>query len=257
MATTDEILSIVTAALFAALLVQFAIRFARSHWWIYAFIIFFCAIRIVAYILRAYVAVMNEGLALGKTIKNDYPNYVSILITEMVFISIGAIFIILLMARLYHSILPKLRHHAGDLRGRFEATLVDHTRLFMLPVIACIIVGAVFSSPDYSADQQRIGLICRKVGSLGLFLFALVFLAAAEIYRRRYPEAKRAFGICVVVTGLFVVSLIYKIVATFYAPALTNLALYYIFSPLVELIALCFLCVDLQLHFMGRPEDKV
>lgn len=257
MASTDEILSIITAVLFAVLFVQFANRFANSRWRVYAFILFFCAIRIVAYILRAYIAVMNEGLSMGKTIKLDYPNYVSILITEMVFVSIGAIFILLLMTRLYHCLLPKLRHHAGHPRGRFEATLVDHTRLFMLPVIACIIVGAVFASPDYSADQQQIGLICRKVGTVGLFLFALVYLGAAETYRRRYPEAKRAFSICVVVTGLFVVSLIYKIVATFYAPALTNLAVYYIFSPLVELIALCFLCVDLQLHFMGRPEDKV
>ncbi|KFH66609.1 hypothetical protein MVEG_07134 [Podila verticillata NRRL 6337] len=257
MATTDEILSIVTAALFAALFVQFCIRFARSKWGIYAFIIFFCSIRIVAYILRAYLAVMNEGLAKGKTIEHDYPNYVSILITQMVMVSIGAIFILLLMARLYHSILPKMRHHAGHERGRFESTLVDRTRLFMLPVIACIIVGAVFASPDYSADQQNIGLICRKVGVIGLFLYALVFLAAAGIYRRRYPEAKRSFMICEVVTGLFVVSLIYKIVATFSAAALNNLTVYYIFSPLVELIALCFLCVDLQLHFLGRPEDKV
>ncbi|KAG0337501.1 hypothetical protein BG000_005326 [Podila horticola] len=245
MATTDEILSI------------FAIRFARSRWWIYAFILFFCSIRIVAYILRAYLAVMNENITATTNIQTAYPNYVSILITEMVFISIGAIFILLLLARLYHSILPTLRHHAGHERGRFEATLVDRTRLFMLPVIACIIVGAVFASPDYSADQQRIGLICRKVGTVGLFLFALVFLGAAETYRRRYPEAKRAFSICVAVTFLFVVSLIYKIVATFYAPALTNLTAYYIFSPLVELIALCFLCVDLQMHFKGRPEDKV
>ncbi|KAG0093287.1 hypothetical protein BGZ93_007933, partial [Podila epicladia] len=133
MASTDEILSIVTAVLFAALFVQFAIRFARSRWWLYAFILFFCAIRIVAYILRAYIAVMNEGLSMGKTIQHDYPSYVSIVITEMVFVSIGAIFILFLMARLYSCILPKLRHHAGHLRGRFEATLVNHTRLFMLP----------------------------------------------------------------------------------------------------------------------------
>lgn len=264
MATTDEILSIVTAALFAALFVQFSIRFARSKWGIYAFIIFFCTIRIVAYILRAYLAIMNEnyaekikGFTVPKSITDYYPNYVSILITQMVMVSIGAIFILLLMARLYHSILPKLRHHAGHERGRFESTLVDRTRLFMLPVIACIIVGAVFASPDYSASQQNIGLICRKVGVVGLFLYTLVFLSATDIYRRRYPEAKRAFVICEVVIGLFVVSLIYKIVATFNAAALNNLTLYYIFSPLVELIALCFLCVDLQLHFLGRPEDKV
>ncbi|KAF9370129.1 hypothetical protein CPB97_002996, partial [Podila verticillata] len=225
MASTDEILSIITVALFTTLFVQFCIRFARSKWWIYAFIIFLCSIRIVAYTLHAYLTVTNEGLAMGKTITDDYPNYVSILITEMVMVSIGAIFILLLMARLNHSTFPKLRHHAGHERGRFESTLVDHTRLIMLPVISCTILGA-------SADQQNIGLICRKIGVIGLFLCALLFLGAAGIYRRRYPKAKRAFLICEVVTGLFVVSLIYKIVATFSAVALNNLTVYYIFSSL-------------------------
>ncbi|KAG0361702.1 hypothetical protein BC939DRAFT_469634 [Gamsiella multidivaricata] len=249
MISADEILSIITAVFYLGLLIHFAIRFARSRWWIYFFIGLFCAIRIVAYVIRAYVE--SDAVTYGSS------KWISLYITETTLLSIGVIFILLILARLYASILPKLRHVAGHSRGKFEATLVLRTRLFLLPIIACVIAGAVLASPDYTESQQNTGLILRKVAVLGLMAVALIFLYAAWNYRQRYPENKRAFELCLVVTGLFVVSLIYKIVYTFRTSALTTTWAYFVFSPLLELAALVVLSVDLQMYFLGRKEDKL
>ncbi|KAI1308760.1 hypothetical protein EDD11_004169 [Mortierella claussenii] len=233
MASADEILSIVAAVLYVALFVQFVYRFARTRWWPYFFIALFCAIRIAAYI------------------------YISLYITEVTLLSVGVIFILLILARLYRTILPKLRYHANHSRGKFEATLVDRTRLMLLPIIACVIAGAVLASPDYSESEQHTGLVLRKISIVALLVVGLVFMYAAWNYRQRYPENKRPFTLCLIVTTLFVASLVYKVVYTFQPSAQTSTWAFFLFSPLLELAALCVLCVDLQRHFLGRKEDEI
>ncbi|KAG0003188.1 hypothetical protein BGZ80_011340 [Entomortierella chlamydospora] len=250
MANADEILSIIAAVLYFILLGHFAIRFARSIWWIYFFLAFFCTIRVAAYIMRAYVGTMVVTHANENT-------YIALLIADTTLLSIGVIFILLILARLYHSILPKLRHSAGHTRGKFEATLVDRTRLVLLPIIVCFIVGAVFASPGYTAEQAHIGDILRKVAAIGLLIVGFIFLYAAWNYRQRYPENQHPFHICLAITALFVVTMIYKIVYTFNTGAQTATWAFFVFSPLIELIALAILSIDIQTHFLGRPEDKI
>ncbi|KAF8936300.1 hypothetical protein EDD21DRAFT_366983 [Dissophora ornata] len=249
MVSADEALSIVAAALYLILLGHFAIRFARSRWWIYFFIAFFCALRVVAYVLRAYVD--------SDAVEYYSNQWISLYITEVTLLSVGVVFILMVLARLYQSILPKLRHQNSHPRGMFETTLVNRTRLFLLPIIACVIAGAVLATPDNSESLQNTGLTLRKVAVLGLLAVGLMFLYAAWNYRNRYPEGQKAFNITLTVTALFVVSLVYKIVYTFKTDVQTTVWAFFVFSPLLELAALCVLAGDLQTVFLGRKEDKI
>ncbi|KAG0049312.1 hypothetical protein BGZ83_005882 [Gryganskiella cystojenkinii] len=251
MVSADLILASVSATLFGALFLQFAYRFSRSRWWIYFFCSFFCAIRIAGYGLRAFLA-SDASPEYGTT------TWINYYIAELVLMSIGVIFILLILARLYHSILPKLRYRGDgqEPRSLFERTLVDHTRVFLLPIIACVIAGGVLTS-DQDPQKQNISLILRKVSSFGLFAVGLLFMAAAVSFRRRYSDHPRPFTIAVAVSGLFLLSLIYKIVALFNAAALSSLAASYICSTLLELIALGFLCGDLQTYFLGHKADQI
>ncbi|KAF9432063.1 hypothetical protein BGZ76_011306, partial [Entomortierella beljakovae] len=202
-----------------------------------------------AYSIRAYVD------RLGQT-EIWSPRFVSYYIAELSLVSIGVIFILLILAKLYQSILPKLRYVTGRSRGNFEATLVDHTRLFLLPVIILVIIGGVYTSPDYS-EHFHTGEIMSRVAAVLLFGVSLVFLFAAWLFGLRYPENKRPFKICFAVTALFVVSMVYKIVCTFKPELQGTTWAFFVFSPLLEILALGTLTVDLQKHFLGRSEDKL
>ncbi|KAF9901884.1 hypothetical protein EC991_005586 [Linnemannia zychae] len=249
MASADEILSIISAALYGILFLQFAFRFARSIWWIYFFCSLLCAIRLAAFSLRAYVDV--GSLVVGSSKWEAY------YITEVTLLNVGAIFVILILARLYHSILPKVRHHGGNLpRGKFERTLVDHTRLFLLPIIGLIIAGGVLSSMS-DPKQVSLSLTLRKIAVIGLLVFGLVFLYSSWVYRQKFLEYRRAFTICFVVTVLFNISLVYKVVFTFDAAVQEVVWAFYVFSPLLELAALVVLAVDLQTIFLGHAKDKI
>ncbi|KAF9126369.1 hypothetical protein BGW39_006674 [Mortierella sp. 14UC] len=249
MASTNEILSIITAALYGILFLQFTYRFARSIWWIYFFCSLLCAIRITAFGLRAYVDAGSVVVGSQKW----YAYY----ITEVTLLNVGAIFVILILARLYHSILPKIRHHAGNLtRGKFERTLVDHTRLFLLPIIGLIIAGGVLSSMS-DPKQVALSLTLRKIAVISLLLFGLVFLYSSWIYRQKFPEYRQAFTVCFVVTVLFNISLVYKVVFTFDAAVQEVVWAFYVFSPLLEVAALVVLAVDLQTIFLGHATDKI
>ncbi|KAG0285618.1 hypothetical protein BGZ96_010147 [Linnemannia gamsii] len=249
MASADEILSALTAALYGLLFIQFTYRFARSTWWIYFFCSLLCAIRIAAFGLRAYVDA--GSLTVGSS------KWLAYYITEVTLLNVGAIFVILILARLYHSILPKIRHHAGGLpRGMFERTLVDHTRLFLLPVIGLIIAGGVLASMT-DPKQVELSLTLRKVAVIGLMVFGLAFLYGAWLYRNKFPEYRQPFTICLVVTVLFNVSLVYKVLFTFSVDVQSCLWAFYVFSPLLELAALVVLAVDLQTIFLGHKHDKI
>ena len=244
--SADLILASISAALFGAIFLQFAFRFSRSRWWLYLFCAFFCAIRVAGYSLRAYLA---SGPVLSTA---EWINYY---IADTVLMSVGALFVLLILARLYHSILPKLRYMDGqEPRTLFEKTLVDHTRLVLLPIIGCVIAGAVLASYP---DKANLSLILRKIAMFGLFAAGIIFLLAALSFRRRYTEHSRPFTIAVAVTGLFQLSMIYKIVSVFNAAASNSLPAYYICSTLLELAALGFLCGDLQTYFLGHKKDKL
>lgn len=254
--SADLILSSVAAALFGILFFQFAFRFSRSRWWIYFFCSLFCAIRVAGYGLRAFMA--SDAAPPPPTDTFPGTAWINYYIAETTLMSVGVIFVLLILARLYHCILPKLRYRDNqEARTLFEKTLVDHTRVFLLPVIACVIGGAVLSSDVTDANKAKISLILRKVAMFGLFGAGLIFLWAAISFRRRYTEHSRAFTICVVSTTLFVVSMIYKIVSVFSATALASLPAYYLCSTLLELIALAVLCGDLQTYFLGQKNDKL
>lgn len=254
--SADLILSSVAAALFGVLFLQFAFRFQRSRWWIYFFCAFFCAIRVAGYGLRAFMA--SDAAPASPSATFPGTAWINFYIAETTLMSVGAIFILLILARLYHCILPKLRYRDNqEPRTTFEKTLVDHTRVFLLPVIACVIGGAVLASNPDDADKARISLILRKASALGLFAAALIFLWAAVTFRRRYTEHSRAFTICVVTTSMFVLSMIYKIVAVFNAAALASLPAYFVCSTLLELVALVVLVGDLQTYFLGQKQDKL
>lgn len=192
---------------------------------------------------------------LDQTLNTDWVPYY---IAETVFLSIGVVFILFVLSRLYQTILPKLRAETSEAQGRFERTLIDHTRLFLMPVVICIVVGASFASPSNSISQQNTGLIFRKVGVCLLAAIGAVFLVSALTYRKRYPAHQRAFTIALAVTILFDISLIYKIVYTFDAVAATKTVAYFILTPLLELVALTILSVDLQSYFLGHKfSDEV
>ena len=60
------------------------------------------------------------------------------------------------------------------------------------------------------------------------------------------------------VTVLFNVSLVYKVVFTFGDAAVQEtLWAFYVFSPLLELAALVVLAADLQTIFLGHKHDRI
>ena len=249
MASADEILSIVAAALYLLLLGQFVVRFALSRWWTYLFIAFFCIIRVVAFVLRAYID--------SDAVEYLSNQWISIYIAEVTLISAGVIFILLVLTHLYQSILPKLRHQNGHSPNMFETTLVNHTRLIMMPIIILVIIGAVFSTPGHSESLQNTGLILRKVAVLSLLVVGLMFLYAACDFRNLYVENQKPFNTTLSVTTLFVVSLVYKITYTFSPDVENTTWAFFVFSPLLELVALYLLVGNLQTLFLGREEDNI
>jgi hypothetical protein len=126
----------------------------------------------------------------------------------------------------------------------------------LLPIIICVIVGAVLSSPGHTPNQMHIGNILSKVATVGLFLVGLIFLYAARNYHQRYPNNQYPFKICFIVSALFTAALIYKIVYIFEPKIQTSTWAFFVFSPLLELTALVVLSGDLQKHFLGYPSDK-
>ncbi|KAF9955484.1 hypothetical protein BGZ72_003707 [Mortierella alpina] len=245
MASAEEILSIIAAILFMVALSQFSFRYLKSRWGIYFFIMTFCLLRVVAYSIRAY---MNSGAItpLDKSFMNLY-------IAELILLSIGVVFIMKLLARLYGAILPKLRAQTSTGPDRFEQCLVERTKYFLLPLIVLVVAGAIYSTPNHSISDQHLGLVLRKVGICLLMILGVWFLHAAFNYRTRYPGNRYAFNIALVATILFDITLVYKLVATFYADAQNQTAVYFIFQALVELMGLGVLSVDLQAYFLGGP----
>ncbi|KAF8984677.1 hypothetical protein BGZ46_007278 [Entomortierella lignicola] len=244
MMSVDEILSIVTCVLFLAALAAFGLRYMRSNWAVYYFIMTFIVIRIGAYGLRAY---LDSG-----AITPADSSYENIYIAELVLVSIGVVFIMKLIVRLYESILPKLRAQESQAPDLFEQCLVERTRFFILPLVILIIAGVVLSTND-SESQRSLGLVLRKVGMCLMMLLGLWYLQATYAYGQRYPANRKAFNIAFTAIALFDVTIVYKIIYTFYPAAQTATAAYFIFSPLLELIALGVLSVDLQAYFLGHP----
>ncbi|KAF9344255.1 hypothetical protein BGX26_004609 [Mortierella sp. AD094] len=245
MVSADEVLSIVACVLYCVMLAVFGLRFMKSGWGVYSYIMIFVVIRIVAYGIRAY---MDSG-----AIDPSNSSYVNLVITELVLLSIGVVFIMKLIVRLYDFILPKLRTQYSQGPDLFERCLVERTRFFLLPLIILVVVGAVLSTPGHSASDMDLGVALRKVGVSLLMLLGLWYLYATFTYRNRYPGNRQAFTIALTAIGLFDISLAYKVVYTFYPAAQNTTAVYFILSPLLELIALCVLSVDLQSYFMGHP----
>ncbi|KAG0198562.1 hypothetical protein BGX28_007985 [Mortierella sp. GBA30] len=244
MASLDEILSIVTAVLFGLALLQFGFRYSKTGWGIYRFILLFTLIRIAAYSIRAY---MDSG-----AITPADSSFMGLYIAELILLSIGIVFIMKLLARLYGSILPKLRMQTSSGPDLFERCLVERTRFFLLPIIIPIIVGAVYSTPQNSASDQELGLLLRKVGVCLLMALGIWYWFAAFTYRNRYPGNRYAFSIALLVMTVFDAALIYKLVGTFYADVLNYKVAYFVCQPLLELIGLCILSVDLQAYFLGQ-----
>ncbi|KAF9198124.1 hypothetical protein BGZ49_001166 [Haplosporangium sp. Z 27] len=246
MVSADEILSIIVCVLFLAALAAFGLRYMRSNWAVYYFIMTFIVIRIGAYGLRAY---LDSG-----AITPADSSYENLYIAELVLVSIGVVFIMKLIVRLYESILPKLRAQESQAPDLFEQCLVERTRFFIMPLVILVIAGAVLSTDD-SESQRSLGLALRKVGVCLMMLLGLWYLQATYAYRQRYPANRKAFNVAFTAIALFDVTIVYKIIYTFYPAAQTATAAYFIFSPLLELIALGVLSVDLQAYFLGRPFD--
>ncbi|KAF9571021.1 hypothetical protein EC968_001108 [Mortierella alpina] len=183
--------------------------------------------------------------------------WVSLNITEAVFIAIGMAFILVLLARLYRSILPKVRipSMTGPERhpDLFERTLVNRTRWILLPILICTITGSILNTRRSSPEQRIIGAILHQIGVCLLAVCGAIFLVYAVIYVRRYWNHKRSFRQLLIVTILLEISLIYKVVCAFVDMAVKQTALFFIFSPLMEFIALCLLSVDLQAYFLAHP----
>ncbi|KAF8926065.1 hypothetical protein BGZ58_000223 [Dissophora ornata] len=205
----------------------------------------FLVIRIVAFGMRAY---LDSG-----AISPSDNNYLNLVITELVLLSIGVVFVMKLLVRLYESVLPKLRaqfSHGPDL---FERCLIERTRFFLTPLIVLVVVGAIMSTPDHSESDQNTGLALRKVGVSLLLVLGLWYWFAAYTYRNRYPGNSRAFTIALLATTAFDISLIYKFIYTFYSAAQNVTGVFFIFTPLMEMAGLCVLSVDLQSYFLGHP----
>ncbi|KAF9156329.1 hypothetical protein BG015_005982 [Linnemannia schmuckeri] len=246
MASADMILSIVALCLFAAMLLQFTYRFLQSHWTIYAYIMVFTLIRITAFGIRAYLDSEPTNLSV-----NTYTNLV---ITELILLSIGIVFVMKLLVQLYGCLLPKLRAQDSSDPDAFERIVIAKTRFILMPLIILVILGAVYSTPGHSQSEQDTGLLLRKVGICLLCILGFWYLYAAYAYRQRYySNSRQAFTIALIATALFQVSLIYKGVCTFYPDAQNSTAVYFLLIPVLEVIALAFLCVDLQALFRGGP----
>ncbi|KAG0070831.1 hypothetical protein BGZ89_012330 [Linnemannia elongata] len=247
MASTDMILSIVALLLFAVMFVQFTYRYVQSRWSIYAYVMVFTLIRIAAFGIRAYLDSNPTGLSVS--------TYTNLVITELILLSVGIVFIMKLLVQLYGSLLPKLRSQEADSEpDLFERIVIGKTRFILLPLIILVILGAVYSTPDHSQSDQDLGLLLRKVGICLLCILGFWYLFAAYTYRQRYhSNSRQAFTIALIATALFQVSLIYKVVYTFYPAAQNSTVVYFLFIPVLEVIAMGFLCVDLQALFRGGP----
>ncbi|CAO3563158.1 unnamed protein product [Mortierella alpina] len=249
MASADEILSIITAILFFLLLCQFLIRYVRSRWRIYLLTVIFCLIRVAGYSIRA----SGDSDAVQK----DSSLWVSLYISEAVLLAVGMAYILVLLAQLYRSILPKVRipSMAGLERhpDLFERTLVNHIRLILLPILICTITGSILNTRRSSPENRRIGAIVHQIGVCLLAICGAIFLVQAVVYARRYWTHKRSFRQLLIVTTLMEISLIYKVVCSFVDTALKKTAVFFVFSPLMEFVALCLLSVDLQAYFLAHP----
>ncbi|KAF9169067.1 hypothetical protein BGX21_001600 [Mortierella sp. AD011] len=245
MVSVDEVLSIVACVLFCVTLAGFGIRFMNSRWGVYSYIMIFIVLRIVGYGIRAYI---DSG-----AIDPSNDSYVNLIITELILLSIGVVFIMKLIAQLYDFILPKLRSQYSQEPDLFERCMVERTRFFLLPLTVLVIVGAVESTPGHSASEMDLGLVLRKIGICLLMLLGIWYFSSTFVYRNRYPANSRAFTIALAAIGLFDISIVYKVVCTFYPAAQNVTAVYFIFSPVLELIVLGVLSVDLQSYFLGYP----
>ncbi|KAF9144358.1 hypothetical protein BGX30_013066 [Mortierella sp. GBA39] len=245
MASADMILSIVALTLFATMFVQFTYRFLQSRWSVYAYIMVFTLIRIAAFGIRAYLDSNPTDLSIS--------TYTNLMITELILLSIGVVFIMKLLVQLYGTLLPKLRAQESNAEpDLFERIVIGKTRFVLLPLIILVIVGAVDSTPDHSQSDQNTGLILRKVGVCLLCILGFWYLFAAYTYRQRFhANSRQAFTIGFIATALFQVSLIYKVIYTFYPAAQNSTAVYFVFIPVLEVVALGSLCVDLQALFRG------
>ncbi|KAG0314530.1 hypothetical protein BGZ99_008076 [Dissophora globulifera] len=250
MASADEILAIITTAIYVLFLGQFGIRFARTRWWIYGAFSFFSCIRITGYSIRAYLE--------SNSIKVGSSRWTSLFLGDTILLSIGVIFILVVLAGFYQSLIPKLRYHYGNQgKGIFEIWMVERTRLFLMPIIILVLVGVGISTPDNSPSHINAGLILRKISILALLAISLLFLHAAWDYGRRYKNHAFPFKLCMLVSALFSASLIYKIIATFVLSIAPVVWAIYVFGPLLEILAILVLCIDLQTPFMGRKEDEI
>ncbi|KAF9955485.1 hypothetical protein BGZ72_003708 [Mortierella alpina] len=249
MASADEILSIIAAILFFLLFCQFLARYIRSRWRIYVLTIVFCLIRVAGYSIRA--SGESDAVQKGSSL------WVSLYISEAVLLAIGMAYILVLLAQLYRSILPKVRvpstaelEHHPDL---FERTLVNYIRLILLPILTCTITGSILNTRRSSPAHRTIGAILHQIGVCLLAVCGAIFMAYAVVYFRRYWNHRRSFRQLLIVTILLEISLIYKVVCSFVDAALKNTAAFFVFSPLMELTALCLLSVDLQDYFLAYP----
>ncbi|KAF9539117.1 hypothetical protein EC957_005793 [Mortierella hygrophila] len=245
MASADMILSVVALILFAIMLVQFAYRFLRSRWSIYAYIMVFTVIRIAAFGIRAYLDSNPTDISVS--------TYTNLMVAELILLSIGVVFIMKLLVQLYGSLLPKLRAQESNAEpDLFERIVIEKTRFVLLPLIILVILGAVDSTPGHSQSDLDTGLILRKVGICLLCILGFWYLFAAYTYRQRFhANSRQAFSIGLIATALFQVSLIYKVIYTFYPAAQNSTVVYFLLIPVLEIIALGFLCVDLQALFRG------
>ncbi|KAG0271440.1 hypothetical protein BGZ95_000749 [Linnemannia exigua] len=227
---------------------QFTFRYIRSSLWsIYAYIMVFTLMRIAAFGIRAYLDSNPTTLSVS--------TYTDLVIAELILLSVGIVFIMKLLAQLFGCLLPKLRAQEEGLNREpdaFERIVIARTKLILLPLIILVILGAVYSTPNRTPSEQDTGLLLRKVGICLLALLGFWYLFAAFTYRQRYySNARQAFTIALTVTALFQVSLIYKVVYTFYADAQKSTVVYFLLVPVLEVVALGFFCVDLQALFRG------
>ncbi|KAG0306257.1 hypothetical protein BGZ97_000808 [Linnemannia gamsii] len=230
------------------MLLQFTYRYVQSRFWsIYAYIVVFSLLRITAFGIRAYLDSNPKDITVD--------TYTSLIITQMILLSIGIVFVMKLLVQLYGFLLPKLRAQESGIAAEpdtFERIVIGKTRFILMPLVIIIILGAVYSTPDHSPSEQSTGLLLRKVGICLLAILGFWYVFAAFTYRQRYySNARQAFTIALIATALFQLSLIYKVVYTFYANAQNSTVVYFLFVPVLEIVALAFLCVDLQAIFRG------
>ncbi|KAF9907896.1 hypothetical protein EC991_010409 [Linnemannia zychae] len=251
MASADMVLSIISLILFVAMLLQFTYRYFQSgRWSLYAYIMIFTVLRIIAFGIRAYLDTNPTSISIS--------TYTNLVITEIILLSVGIVFVMKLLVQLFGCLLPKLRAQEEGYKGEpdlFERIVIGQTRFILLPLIILVIIGAVYSTPDHTPSEQDTGLLLRKVGISLLAILGFWYLFATFTYRQRYAaNARQAFTIALIATALFQISLIYKVVYTFYPAAQNTTVVYFLLIPVLEVIALGFLCVDLQALFRGDDQ---